>query len=167
MKIYGRCAIGSPAYFGKLATFASALRKPGLIPFGTFVAADAAWLVNIADMPGGGGSGGRLLSFATVPWATNLVIDVSAADVISVTLSANVTSSSLNFSGGTPPLGQQVQLRIIQNGVGAWTFAFPSDVSLDPSFVIDPGPNQVTIMNLEWNGIEWILFSIPGFAPAP
>jgi hypothetical protein len=158
--------MGSPSQFAHLTTFASALRKPGLIPFGTFNAADAAWLDNITDMPGGS-SGGDLLSFATVPWAASLTVDVSVADVISVTLSGNVTSSSLNFSGGTPPLGQQVEWRIIQNGVGAWTFAFPPNVVLDPSFVIDPDANSVTVLNLVWNGSAWLATSVAFSAPAP
>ena len=71
--------MGSPAYFAKLANFEAAARKNALIPFGLFNAQDN--LAFIASIPGP-----NALTTASSSFNASLIIDSSAADVISVEL---------------------------------------------------------------------------------
>ncbi len=158
----------SPSQFARLTNFAAAVRKPGLIPFCTFNPQDAAWLEVIVPLPGGGGGGGSLLdTFATVPWMTTVAFDTSLATILTMTLTGNTIATSLNFAGGTPPLGQQTELRIIQDATGGRTFAFPANLIIDPGFVIDPTPLAMTALPLVYNGTNWIFRQIAFSGPRP
>lgn len=147
-------------------TFLSASRKPGFIPFGLFNPVDANWLAVVIGYPSAAPTSSTV-TLASITGTSNTVIDTSIAQIISIFLSSNVNTSSLTFSGGVPPLGLETTLRIIQNGVGGWTFAFPSNLVVDSGFFVDPDPNRVTVIPIVWNGTNWI-FRGQGFSvPAP
>ena len=160
--------MGSPAQFAHLTNFTAALRKPGMIPFNMFNPQDAGWLQVIIGMPGGGGGGASLLdTFATIPWASSVAFDTSLATILTLTLTGNTLSSSLNFAGGTPQLGQQTELRITQDAVGGRTFAFPPNLVVDPGFQIDPTPLAMTALPLTYNATNWIFRNVAFSGPRP
>lgn len=154
--------MGSPATWGKLVAFEAALRKPMLIPFGLFSPND-----NLAFIAGVSNTAPPVTT-ANVTFAATLVIDTSVAQVLSVTLTADVTSCTLNYAGGsTIADGLQVWLRIIQNATGGWTFALPTNLVTDPGYVVDPGASRATVLPIEWDDAlsKWIFFSEPFSVP--
>lgn len=154
--------MASPSYFGKLVTFTSASRKNSLIAFGLFSPNDAAWLANIAGIPAQ-----NAYTSAVIPYAAALTIDTSTADVISVTLTGNVTSFILNYGGSAViPSGQRVWIRLIQDATGSRTVTLPSNLITDQSFAVDPGVQRSTVLPIEWNGTNWIFFSEPFSVPS-
>jgi hypothetical protein len=152
--------MGSPSYFGKLACFESAVRKPGLAAFGLFNAADN--LGFVATFP----TGPTQYSQSTSAFSSTLVIDTSTADVITVVLTANVTSMTLNYGGGSLiPTGQRFWLRLVENSTGGWTVVLPSNLHYDQGFAIDTGANRVNILPIRWNGNNWEFFEQPFSLP--
>ena len=144
--------MGSPAFFGKLVNFQAAERKPMLIPFGLFNPQDN--LSFIASV-----SSGSQLTQATVSYASALVIDVSVADVISVTLTGNVASMTLDYTGvSTIPTGQRLWIRLVQDATGGRTVALPSNLICDSGFAVDHGASRATVLPIQWNGTHWIFF---------
>ena len=153
--------MGSPAYFGKLAAFEAALRKPGLVAFGLFNAQDN--LGFIAGFPGAGSS----FSQSTSAFSSPLVIDTSTADVITVVLTANVASMTLNYGGSSLiPTGQRFWLRLVEDATGGWTVVLPTNLHYDQGFAIDTGATRINILPMRWNSANWEFFeepfSIPG-----
>lgn len=156
--------MGAPSQFGHLVNFAAALRKPALIPFGTFNVADTAWLAVITDMPSSAPSS-TTVTLATIPFSTNLVINAGAAQVQTVFLTGNVNSCVLD---GSPQIGQQLVLRIIQVAPGGWIFTLPSNLVHDAGFAVEPGAGLVTVLPLLFTGTQWIFNPGPAFsAPQP
>lgn len=154
--------MGSPALFGKLAAFEASLRKPALIPFGLFNVADN--LGFIANMPGQG----TTFSQASEAYASNLVIDTSSADIITVLLTGNVASMALNYAGsGTIPSGQRNWLRLLQDATGGRTVAFPSNLLLDTNFQVDLRASRATVFAIEYqsSAAKWVLFEEPFSVP--
>lgn len=154
--------MGSPAYFARLVNFTAAERKNAFIPFGLFNAADATWLKNVVGIPGFGST----LSQATETFSSTLAIDSSAADVITVVLTANVTSMTINYAGSsTIPTGQRFWLRLVENSTGGWTCALPSNLNLDTGWAIDTRANRATVLPIQYNGVHWIFFEEPFSVP--
>lgn len=158
--------MGSPAYFGRLANFQASLRKPGLIPFGLFNVQDN--LNFLADMPAGA-TISRALSQASQAYASSLAIDTSAASVITILLTGNVSSTVLNYAGSaTIPPGTFLWIRFQQDATGGWTVALPANLVTDPGFAVDPTALRTTVIPIQWNAVNsrWIFtetpFSVPG-----
>jgi len=107
------------------------------------------------------------VTLASITGTSSTIIDTSIAQVISIFLSSNVNSSSLTFAGGPAPNGLEATLRIIQNGIGGWTFSLPPNLVIDPGFAIDLTPNWVTVIPILWNGTNWILRGMAFSVPAP
>lgn len=144
--------MGSPAFFGKLANFTAAERKPMLILFGTFSPnANLSFIASVDT--------GSQLTTETISYSSALVIDTSAADVITIPLTGNVASMTLNYAGSQSiPTGQRVWLRLVQNSVGGWTVVWPTNLNYDQGFAVDPGANRATVIPIQWDGAHWIFF---------
>src|SRR5579885_1815295 len=127
--------MGSPAYFARLVNFLAASRKSAFIPFGSFSPQDSSWLGVIASIP----NSQAVTSIATWAFSPTPNIDVSTASVISLVLSANVTSCTLNYQGAVAPQRCEVELRITQDSTGGWVFPLPSNLVVDQGFQVDPG----------------------------
>lgn len=154
--------MGSPAYFGKLANFVASLRKPGLVPFGLFNAQDN--LAFVADLP----SSGHTLTPATVAYSAAPAFDTSTGDVLTIILTGNVTSSTLNYGGSSSiPTGTRVYLKIQEDGVGGHTFVLPTNLHTD-SYVIDTRANRFSMLPIRWNSTTslWEFFSDAFSGPA-
>lgn len=153
--------MGSPAYFGKLATFISAQRKNALVPFGLFNAQDnLAFIASIPTAP--------TLASASQAYASTLAIDISAADVITVTLTGNVASMTLNYAGSsTIPSGQRVWIRLVQDSTGGRTVVLPSNLLADQDYAIDPGINRASVLPIFYDTSlgKWKFFTDPFSVP--
>ena len=148
--------MGSPAYFAKLANFEASLRKPALIPFGLFNAQDN--LGFIASIPGAGMS----FTQASELFNSTQAIDSSAADVITVLVTGNITIMTINYAGSsTIPLGQRFWLRLVEDATGGWTVALPVNLHYDQGFAIDTGATRINILPMRWNGSNWGVFREP------
>jgi hypothetical protein len=148
--------MGSPSYWGKLVNFEAALRKPGMVAFGLFNPADN--LNFIATFP----TGPTQFSQSTVSFSSSAVIDTSTADVITILLTAPVTSMVLNYGGGSLiPTGQRFWLRIVEDSTGGWSCALPSNLNVDQSYAIDIGANRINILPMRWNSVNWEFFEEP------
>lgn len=145
--------MGSPSFFGKLANFTAALRKPGLIPFGTFSPNDN--LAFIASFPSAPDS------IATITFTPTPTFDTSSGSILGMTLTSNVTSSTFNYAGGMAPTGQEAEIRLTQDATGGRTFALPPNLVYDENFVIDPAPSRTTVLPIRWNGSNWVFRSEP------
>lgn len=109
-------------------------------------------------------SGGQQVSRASVAWASNLTIDTSIAQVITVLLTGNVTATNLTYqSSSAVPNGTAVSLRFQQNGTGGWTVTLPANLAHDSGFAIDPGASRTTVLPILYNGntAEWEFTAAP------
>ena len=127
------------------------MRKPALIPFGLFNAQDD--LSFIAAIPSG-----QIYSQASQSFSSTLVIDTSAADFITVILTANVTSMTFNYAGSSAITGQRFWLRLVENATGGWTVALPANLHYDAPFNLDTGANRINILPVRYNGSNWEFF---------
>jgi hypothetical protein len=152
--------MGAPSYFGKLACFESAMRKPGLVAFGLFNAADN--LGFVATFP----TGPTQFSQSTSAFSSTLFIDTSTADVITVILTANVTSMTLDYGGGSLiPTGQRFWLRLVENSTGGWAVVLPPNLRYDQNFGVDTRANRITYLPMRYNGANWEFFEEPFSVP--
>jgi len=139
--------------------FNAASRKNNMVRFALFGPnQDLSWIDNQPNGP---------LSVQSISYSSTPAFDASLANVLTITLTGSVTSSTINFAGsGTIPLGQQVYLRIQQNATGGYTFALPGNLLTDPGYSIDPGPSRVTVLPIQFNGTNWEFFAAPFSFPA-
>ena len=132
-----------------------------MIPFGLFNIQDN--LAFLADMPGAP-TIPRAFSQASQLYASALAIDTSAASVITIILTGNVTSTVLNYSGSsTIPPGTFLWVRFQQDATGGRTVALPSNLVIDTGFAIDPTALRTTVLPIQWNpaNSSWIFFDTP------
>jgi|SRR5580704_14995380 hypothetical protein len=143
---------GSASFWGQLVNFEAALRKPLLVPFGLFNAQDnLAFIASVSSSSG--------LSLSSVAYSSALSIDLSLADVITVLLTGNVASMTLNYAGtANVSVGQRNWIRLLQNATGGWTVNLPANLNYDPAFAVDPDANRATVLPVMWNGANWIFF---------
>jgi hypothetical protein len=132
--------------------FLAAGRKRNLGRFGLFRGSDdLSWIDNQPDP----------LQWATVTFSATPIFDAALGQVLTLTLSGAVTSSSLTSGGGNPTQGTQIYLRLLQDSTGGRTFAFPANLKVDNNYAIDSRANSCTILPIEWNGTAWEFFSAP------
>ena len=94
-------------------------------------------------------------AISVVAFSATPAFDVSDASNLFITLTGNVTSSTI-----TNPLdGQIITIFIEQDGTGGWTFVFPADVRLrsDGNYTIASGPNNISAIELVYDSAnaEW------------
>lgn len=86
----------------------------------------------------------------TVTFSATPAFDASAAKIFDITLTGNVTSSTV-----TNPLfkGQKIILRITQDGTGSRTFAFPANFK--GATAISGTAGKVNTQEFTWDGSSW------------
>ena len=91
-------------------------------------------------------------NYTTFSFTPTPVFDISAHNAWAMTLSGNVTSSSVT---GSPAIGDLISLRLCENGTGGFTFAFPGNFipNLAPAF--DTTPNACTNSLWIFDGANW------------
>lgn len=88
----------------------------------------------------------------SVVFSATPTFDASESDVFSMTLTANVTSSTIT----NPVVGKEITFLLSQDGMGGWTFAFPVDVVLRTgALLISSGANEVTAVSFIYDGTNW------------
>lgn len=88
----------------------------------------------------------------TVVFSTTPTFDASESDVFSMTLTADVTLSTIT----NPVIGKEITFLLSQDGTGGWTFAFPSDVVLRTgALLISSGVDEVTAISFIYDGANW------------
>lgn len=85
-------------------------------------------------------------SFSATP-----TIDASAGDVFELTLTGNVTSSTISNASK----GMLLQIILIQDGVGGRTFAWPTNVKLAGGAVALSSANKRDSITLRYDGTNW------------
>lgn len=133
--------------------FMAASRKRNLARFRLFANnQDTSWIDDAPLDP---------LTTIQVAYSSVMVIDTSVANVITVILTGNVISTTLNYDGGSPTTGTTVTLRIVQDATGGHTFALPANLDTDQGYAIDLGPNRVTILPIQYATDHWEFWSAP------
>lgn len=133
--------------------FMAASRKRNLARFGLFWnIQDTSWIDDAPMEPA---------TEVSAIYNSVMVIDTSTGDVITVTLTGNVTSTTLNYDGGAPTTGTTVTLRIVENATGGWTFALPANLQTDQGFGIDTGANRVTLLPIRFQTDHWEFWTDP------
>ena len=88
----------------------------------------------------------------SVIFSATPTFDASESDVFSMTLTANVTSSTIT----NPVIGKEITFLLSQDSTGGWTFAFPSDVVLRTgALLISSGVDEVTAVTFIYDGTNW------------
>ena len=99
--------------------------------------------------------------YNTMAFSSTPVFSAGTYNYFSMTLTGSVTSSTI--AGGVS--GQIITINICQNGTGAYTFAWPANVTNPP--VVGPAPNACTSVPAVFNGTNWIAgFGSPTLAHA-
>lgn len=92
----------------------------------------------------------------TVAFSATPSFDVSVAQLFSITLTGNVTSSTLPSAVG----GSVIEMTICQDGTGNRTFAWPVSVLTPP--VISPAASSCTSSSFFYDGSNWRPFALNG-----
>lgn len=101
------------------------------------------------------------LSQASVAYSATLVINVTLANVITVLLTGNVTSTVFSYPFSAPPVGTWLYVRFQQDGTGGWTVILPTNLVTDVGFEVDPGAGRITVLPVEWDGSAWVFLGSP------
>jgi len=146
----GRCIVTSGTFDSAGCTDLRAIYSrdiyvagPGLIRIGNQL------LVNAAQI--------ELASVAEVAFSGAPVFDLGAGNLQAITLTGNVTSSSIN----NPFPGFFVTFKICQDGTGNRTFVWPANVK--GNMTIGATPNRCNIQTFVYDGAFWYATS-PGAA---
>lgn len=97
----------------------------------------------------GGPSLTYMLGQLVVPFSATPVFNAAAASGFVITLTGNVTSSTL--TGGVA--SQIVTFKIIQDATGGRTLAWPANVKNPQS--PDPGANAISVQSFYFDGTNW------------
>lgn len=94
--------------------------------------------------------------FVAVPFSATPVFDMTKGNTFAITLSGNVTSSSVNQPGITS--GQIQYLIVCQDSTGNRTFTFPSTYQNASSITVSPAASTCTASTWLWDGqiSQWI-----------
>jgi hypothetical protein len=89
--------------------------------------------------------GKNIVTFSATP-----VFDASLATMHQISLTANVTSSTVT----NPKVGQSITLKIIQDPASARTFAFPANFK--GATAISATLSQTSVQAFEYDGVNWL-----------
>lgn len=78
-------------------------------------------------------------------------INASLGDIFQLTLTGNVTSSSIT----NPLTGQTLKIALTQDGSGGKTFAWPANVKLAGGSVTLSGANKRDVLTFYYDGANW------------
>lgn len=98
--------------------------------------------------------GGFLTTF-TVSFSATPIFDLANGDLQTITLTADVTSSTISLTGGTVKAGAILILRIIQDATGGRLFNWPTNVLGAGTYPISTVANDITRVTLQYNGTNW------------
>ena len=99
---------------------------------------------------------GRLLTPYIVPFSATPAFDLANGDVQTLTLTANVTSSTITIGSGSLFNGAILILWLVQDGTGSRTFAWPSDVKLaGGAFTLTTTADKRDSIILQYDGTNW------------
>lgn len=117
--------------------YEAAERRRNILPFG-LLWGDISWIGDNEPIPG----------TATITYASSIAINTATAQNQLITLTGDLTITSILMDGATPPTPTLLRLRFKQDGTGGWRVLFPTSVALYPGFEIDPAPLAATVLNL-------------------
>jgi hypothetical protein len=102
--------------------------------------------------------------FVNVPFSTTPVFDMTKGNTFALTLSGNVTSSSVNQPGVTS--GQILYTIICQNATGGFSFVFPSNFQSIAPVTVSPNANACSASTWIWDGniSKWVNVNSVGAA---
>ncbi len=115
-----------------------------------------AFLVGPATGSSAGPITARLMVPADLPpqvvqsFAATQVFDASAGTSFTLTLTGNVTSSSVT----NPTAGEIITFIITQDGIGNWAFAWPTNFK--GASVIGAAANSISVQSFIFNGTFWL-----------
>jgi hypothetical protein len=109
---------------------------------------------------GGGVGGGGNPTITTVAFSTTPAFSITGNDIFRMTLTGNVTSSTL--TGVTPTKGMLEAFQITQDSTGSRTFVWPSGFITFPAVNYDPG--STTTAQFYYDGVHWQLTGPNGSA---
>lgn len=101
------------------------------------------------------------LTQTAIPFAPDLVINVSLAQVITVVVTGNISSTELTYPFSAVPTGTWLYIRFTMNSRGGWTVVLPTNLSIDSGFAIDPTPFRTTVLPIQYDGVGWVFFNTP------
>ncbi len=91
-------------------------------------------------------------TISTVSFSATPTIDASLGSIFTLTLTANVTSSTIS----NPVTGQRITLRISQDATGGWTFVYPVNTvfhGVAPTIAL--APSAITSSIFYFDGTNW------------
>lgn len=138
-------------------SFEAASRKRNMAGFGMFPAdRDLSWIANATESP----------NPVVVAYSATPNFDLSDGQIQRITLSGDVTSSTITLDGGTSiPDGTQFYLRVLQNATGGYLFTFPDNVRNPINQIVGTDPNTMTSLFLEYRSGGWDLVQAPVEGP--
>lgn len=105
-----------------------------------------------------------LYSGYTVAYSATPVFDLVNGITQTITLTGNVTSSTIVATGITIPTGARLVIRVIQDGTGARTFVWPTTITQTGGttpIIISAVAADVTRVELQYNGSTWDFIGLP------
>jgi len=102
---------------------------------------------------------GALLPNIPLAFSATPSFNASQSHSYSMTLTANVTSSTIT---GTPQNGTLLSLTLVEDGTGGWTFAFPANFVFPVGFTFDTVANHTNALTFKFDGTNWNLVANSG-----
>lgn len=102
----------------------------------------------------------------TVTYSATPVFSLQNGIVQTITLTGNVTSSTITNGASSIPTGAHLVLRIVQDGTGSRTFVFPVALTNGTALTIASAASAETRLELEYNGTTWEFCGINGTGTA-
>lgn len=88
--------------------------------------------------------------FSTVAFSATPVFDLSIGDIFEITLTGNVTSSTIT----NPSTSKKITIIVKQDGTGGRTFVWPTD-TVRRLALVDTNANAVTVVSYFYDGANW------------
>lgn len=134
--------------------FRAASSKRNMARFGLFRPdQDLSWIDNAPQ---------DTLQISSVAYSATPAFDASLGQILTITLTGDVTASSLNYAGSASiPVGTKVELRITQDATGNHAFVLPPDLVIDQLYAIDPGAGRTSVLCIERVGNQWVFATVP------
>ncbi len=93
---------------------------------------------------------GGFTTILAVAFSATPTFDASVADTFTMTLTGNVTSSTIT----NPVAGKVIRFILTQDATGGWTFAFPAD-TVRRLTLVDTDVSAITVVSFIYTGANW------------
>jgi len=97
----------------------------------------------------------------TVSFSATPSFDLVNGAIQVLTLTGNVTSSTITQSTGVIVTGTRLVLRLIQDVTGGRTFTWPTNVTGASASMVSTTANQITFVELQYSGTKWEILTPP------